>query len=591
MVDTNKKIQLLVEKFLNEKPKINNGLLFTEEKDFKPCQIITEDIVGVGKKLYIQGIFSEFNTKNQNGRIYPEHVMKPEVLRYYEKYVKTGRALGEANHPECFSEEFQTLTKLGWKEFKDISYEDELATMNIETGNLEYNKIEKIINENYNGQIYKIKGNHINTSVTPNHRFLLIDRYGKKSYHTIEDIYNNRIKFNKHRIPKRLNWDGDSSEFITINGKLFRTDTLMAFVGFYLAEGHCSKSHKNNVIISQNEGIVADEFREILKNLQLEYVERLKKNRDNVIVRFYIKSKELYEYLYPLGKCYDKYIPNELKQYSSPLLSEMLDWFIKGDGRKQKRLSGKNTINLFSTSKKLIEDLHEILIKTGGCGNCTEIITKKDYIFADHLIKAKNKKPLYQLNISTTNGIYLDDRFLKIEKVKHDGKVFCFSVKNGNFYVKQNNKTFITGNSTSIDLNNVSHRIVDLWIEGNYVYGKALIGGPKGDTIKKIIEMGGQLGISSRALGNMNHKNEVTELQIMTWDIVHEPSVASALMSPIVESKQIKESFDWFNDNSGFITESLKREFKIINNNMLLNEEEKIEYAKLYITDFFNSLH
>jgi hypothetical protein len=62
-------------------------------------------------------------------------------------------------------------------------------------------------------------------------------------------------------------------------------------------------------------------------------------------------------------------------------------------------------------------------------------------------------------------------------------------------------------------------------------------------------------------------------------------------MSPIVESKQIKESFDWFNDNSGFITESLKREFKIINNNMLLNEEEKIEYAKLYITDFFNSLH
>jgi len=143
----------------------------------------------------------------------------------------------------------------------------------------------------------------------------------------------------------------------------------------------------------------------------------------------------------------------------------------------------------------------------------------------------------------------------------------------------------------TINLDNVSHRIVDLWFEGDKVYGKALIGGPKGDDVKSILKMGGVLGVSSRSLGSLNHRNEVDELQIITWDIVHEPSVASAIMTDLTESIKHNKPFDWVNDNTGFITENIKKEFKIINNNMLLTKEEREDYAGLYIKNFFNKLY
>jgi len=51
------------------------------------------------KALYIEGVFLESERKNRNGRIYPKHILKNEVDKYNEKYVKTNRALGELEHP------------------------------------------------------------------------------------------------------------------------------------------------------------------------------------------------------------------------------------------------------------------------------------------------------------------------------------------------------------------------------------------------------------------------------------------------------------------------------------------------------------
>jgi hypothetical protein len=187
-----------------------------------------------------------------------------------------------------------------------------------------------------------------------------------------------------------------------------------------------------------------------------------------------------------------------------------------------------------------------------------------------------------EFNVKNQNGRIYPEAIMKPEVIRYFEK-----------YVKENRALGELNHpdSNQINLDNVSHRIVNLWIEGNNVYGKALIGGPKGDSVKKILDIGGRVGISSRSLGNLNHRNEVSEIQIITWDIVHEPSVASAMMETLTESKKSNINYNWLNDNSGFVTENLKKELKIINNNMLLSEEEKSEFAKAYITEFFNSLY
>ncbi len=147
---------------------------------------------------------------------------------------------------------------------------------------------------------------------------------------------------------------------------------------------------------------------------------------------------------------------------------------------------------------------------------------------------------------------------------------------------------------STINLDRVSHRIVNLWIEGDKVMGKALLGGPMGESVKQIFDMGGVLGVSSRSLGSLNHRNEVDELQLITWDIVHEPSVSQAIMGTITESKTPKVctgDYCYLNDNTGFINENLKREIKTINNNSLLTNEERTMYAELYMKKFFNELY
>jgi hypothetical protein len=62
--------------------------------------VITEAKEGGGKNHFIEGIFMQSESKNRNGRIYPRRVMEGAVSKYVTEQVKTGRAVGELNHPD-----------------------------------------------------------------------------------------------------------------------------------------------------------------------------------------------------------------------------------------------------------------------------------------------------------------------------------------------------------------------------------------------------------------------------------------------------------------------------------------------------------
>lgn len=136
-------------------------------------------------------------------------------------------------------------------------------------------------------------------------------------------------------------------------------------------------------------------------------------------------------------------------------------------------------------------------------------------------------------------------------------------------------------NTPSINLERVSHRIVELRIEGSKVLGKALIGGPKGDVVKKILDLGVQLGVSSRSLGTLDMNNRVNELQIITWDIVHEPSVSSALMENLVESV----TYDWLPKEPDYFQQytNLGEDFhKLKKDNSLSKKEKQIIFKVMF---------
>jgi hypothetical protein len=73
--------------------------LITEHIDNK-LQVITEAKKDGTKGYVIEGIFMQADKPNRNGRVYEKRIMESAVNKYVKEQVKTGRAVGELNHPE-----------------------------------------------------------------------------------------------------------------------------------------------------------------------------------------------------------------------------------------------------------------------------------------------------------------------------------------------------------------------------------------------------------------------------------------------------------------------------------------------------------
>jgi hypothetical protein len=76
--------------------------LLVETPDFGSFTYIKEEKNlhdGKGPRLYIEGPFMMANEVNKNRRLYDLMEMVSEVKRYSDEMIKSGRALGELNHP------------------------------------------------------------------------------------------------------------------------------------------------------------------------------------------------------------------------------------------------------------------------------------------------------------------------------------------------------------------------------------------------------------------------------------------------------------------------------------------------------------
>ena len=62
-------------------------------------QVITEKKENGKKDYIIEGVFMQADQKNRNGRIYEKAVLEGAVNKYVTEQVKTGRAVGELDHP------------------------------------------------------------------------------------------------------------------------------------------------------------------------------------------------------------------------------------------------------------------------------------------------------------------------------------------------------------------------------------------------------------------------------------------------------------------------------------------------------------
>jgi hypothetical protein len=89
-----------------------------------------------------------------------------------------------------------------------------------------------------------------------------------------------------------------------------------------------------------------------------------------------------------------------------------------------------------------------------------------------------------------------------------------------------------------INLDRVSHMITEMWMDGPNGYGKLkILPTPMGQLVKAMLESGVKLGVSSRGSGNVKEdgSGEVSDFEIITVDVVAQPSAPGAYPTPIYE--------------------------------------------------------
>jgi hypothetical protein len=90
----------------------------------------------------------------------------------------------------------------------------------------------------------------------------------------------------------------------------------------------------------------------------------------------------------------------------------------------------------------------------------------------------------------------------------------------------------------NINLDRVSHMITEMWMDGPNGYGKLkILPTPMGQLVRTMLESNVKLGVSSRGSGNVSESGggEVSDFEIITVDVVAQPSAPGAYPTPIYE--------------------------------------------------------
>jgi hypothetical protein len=153
--------------------------------------------------------------------------------------------------------------------------------------------------------------------------------------------------------------------------------------------------------------------------------------------------------------------------------------------------------------------------------------------------------------------LYIEGVFLQSELKNRNGRMYPFEVLSREVeryteeYVKPKRALGELGHpdGPTINLDRVSHRIVSLHAEGHNFIGKAqILDTPMGNIAKSLLGEGVQLGVSSRGMGSIDKREDISIVRddfflTTAADIVADPSAPDAFVNGIMEGKE------WIWDN------------------------------------------
>ncbi len=374
------------------------------------------------------------------------------------------------HHVSCYDEETRALTKDGFKKYNEIKKGDVVFSINSKSKFLEEKKVNKVIIQDYQGEMIYFKSKRIDIKTTPNHRMYLETKCGNIKLEEARELLSRSRNF----MPE-AKWAGEDKEFTRIKniGKLITKD-LFYLCGFFIGDGFISHQikiqesktglnkteymrrgrdnkgrfysirTKNKHLIEQNSYRIffdvprSDKARKkvegALKILGIPFHTHQGRAGEHL----YFSSKEWMDFFEQFGKgAKNKCIPRWMLTYSPRYLKYLLDGLIDSDGSKK-----KGSLIYYTVSEKLVSDICELAFKLNKKPLVGRRFSKSFY---------KNRKISghgYYVCFSGRRKMLIRDN---VSKKKYKGKIWCLNVEdNKNFIIERNGRLDFCGNTDEV---------------------------------------------------------------------------------------------------------------------------------------------
>jgi len=389
----------------------------------------------------------------------------------------------------CYDDQTEVLTKTGYKLFKDVEENEEIACYNSDSNEMLWQfplaRHEHKYDSSLFGPLIHFNGKHYDSMVTPNHEMWT----QKRIWNNAENCYTQQSCSKQRadsivdhdRFITHLDWNGTIPEQLpykiaSILLEDIALDDFLKFAGYYLSEGSLRRMSKcscgySTVSIYQKSGTPSSaRIESVMRNC---FGEKTKQSNVTVgewapVTHFNIHSTSVCEYMMKeFGHGSDKkHVPRWILDLPSDKLNIFLDALMDGDG--DSRISGNGEKHRYSTTSKCLADsVQEIVLKLG----------KNPKIKMDSEVREKE----HHLKI---HRVYWSDseatrvvRSRNISEVEYVGTVYCFTVPSGLIITRRNGKIGIHGNSGKVlqltnEYENLNQDIID-----GLMLNKAIING------------------------------------------------------------------------------------------------------------------
>ena len=348
----------------------------------------------------------------------------------------------------CFDDRTEVLTSTGWRPLADCRDGEEVATLNPDTREVEYQEAKKVHKYHYSGGLLTVDRRDVSFAVTPEHRQFAASGKGQYTFCPTSGLIGKRFRV----LTAADGWSGQIPDSVRMPGVKWTQRTanasgthgvsavrktrsrtisgreqvlaLAELTVHYAANGSAKKSGKGQLVIYGRESRRITRLAKLIGLRASVYYDprsgcpRTHISGGRTVHRWFAKS---------CGTGYEsKRLPDWVPALPVSMLRKLWDVLVRTDGHKG-RSGGERFI---TGSDVLAGQSQEILAKTGHSFSLRQM---KGTNVVCHVIRKKQGLPAYV-------------RPKDMKKTFYTGFVYCPSTKNGIVLIRRNGVVHYSGN-------------------------------------------------------------------------------------------------------------------------------------------------